>query len=653
MMKKQLAAALAVMALSGSISALAAEDTVYSLDPILVTAERYEKRDIDIPATTAVYTREELEKTGAATMEEALRFSTGIIYKSEVAGSGGGEFLIRGKRRGTLVMVDGVPLNFRSAYYDLDTIPVENVKQVEVVRGGGAVLYGSDTTGGVINIITSRGKGYNNASLSFGNFGRQRHDFHVQADKLNFDFTYDKKGEILRVSEPSSSGKYFDFKGGEKYNWNIGYDFTDNLRFTSTYLEHDFDRTYNYSNRVGPAIYDERHTKKKTWRNILHYQDNKGWNGNLYFHRFTSDTDYKYYDYADKTTDVVKQILDRKYTYNSRDEKIGLDVHKEWKSKDDVYLLGIGAEREMYRLDEKNKPLWDKKTTSFIKYQDPSSRSYGRNIYSVFAQWEHLFNEKNTMILSARETWTDNSPDGTEYNEFTPQVQFLHKMNDELSWYASYGESFTMPTLPDMYGRGNQEANPGIKPETGKHYEAGLKMLRGNSLWKLAFFKSDVKDFIRLKEVKVNGVYTDMAMNEDTKNKGIELSVETQHKNGWNTNFGISLSDPKFYDARSPAKGWQRSYGRVQLNGGVSYTHDKWTVSFQGNYLGKRVLETYQEKVKPLFMTSLFVKYAATKNSEIFLDVDNVLDRNDIISHVYSRYNAMPINFRLGYRQKF
>ena len=52
-------------------------------------------------------------------------------------------------------------------------------------------------------------------------------------------------------------------------------------------------------------------------------------------------------------------------------------------------------------------------------------------------------------------------------------------------------------------------------------------------------------------------------------------------------------------------------------------------------------------------MTSLFVKYAATKNSEIFLDVDNVLDRNDIISHVYSRYNAMPINFRLGYRQKF
>lgn len=314
---KKVCAALAVTALTGMLPSYAVHaEEVYSLEPVLVTAERYEKRDIEIPATTAVYKQEELEKTGASTLEDALRFSTGIVFKSETSGSGGGEFLIRGKRRGTLVMVDGIPLNFRTGYYDLDTIPVETVKQVEVIRGGGAVLYGSDTTGGVINIITDKKKAQNQASLSFGNIGRQRHALHVRADALDFNFTYDKKGELLHVSQPNS-GKYFDFNGGEKYLYNLGYDVTDKLRFMSSYSDHNYRRTYNWSNRKGPAIYDKRHTASKEWRNVLNYQDKEGFNANIYVDRATSDTDYLYYDYADKKTNKVKQILDKKYFYNA------------------------------------------------------------------------------------------------------------------------------------------------------------------------------------------------------------------------------------------------------------------------------------------------------------------------------------------------
>lgn len=62
--------------------------------------------------------------------------------------------MIRGKRRGTMVLVDGILLNVRTGYYDLDRINIADVERIEVVRGGGAVLYGSDATGGVINIIT-------------------------------------------------------------------------------------------------------------------------------------------------------------------------------------------------------------------------------------------------------------------------------------------------------------------------------------------------------------------------------------------------------------------------------------------------------------------------------------------------------------------
>ena len=82
----------------------------YSIDEIVVTATRTEKRDVDVPATTEIITSKRLEETGATTLESAIKYTTGVVYKSEPIGEGSGEFLVRGKRRGTLVMVDGVPL---------------------------------------------------------------------------------------------------------------------------------------------------------------------------------------------------------------------------------------------------------------------------------------------------------------------------------------------------------------------------------------------------------------------------------------------------------------------------------------------------------------------------------------------------------------
>lgn len=139
----------------------------YSIDEIVVTATRTEKRDVDVPATTEIITSKRLEETGATTLESAIKYTTGVVYKSEPIGEGSGEFLVRGKRRGTLVMVDGVPMNFRSGYYDLDSLSIADVEKVEIVRGGGAVLYGSDTSGGVINIITKK-KRTNSISAAVG-----------------------------------------------------------------------------------------------------------------------------------------------------------------------------------------------------------------------------------------------------------------------------------------------------------------------------------------------------------------------------------------------------------------------------------------------------------------------------------------------------
>ena len=60
---------------------------------------------------------------------------------------------LRGIENGTLVLIDGVPASFNNVSH-LDMMSLDAVERVEVVKGGGSVLYGSEAFGGTINVIT-------------------------------------------------------------------------------------------------------------------------------------------------------------------------------------------------------------------------------------------------------------------------------------------------------------------------------------------------------------------------------------------------------------------------------------------------------------------------------------------------------------------
>lgn len=145
----------------GGTSVYAEEpEQVFTLDPMVVTAQRMETRDLDTPAAVEVLNHEQLIATGGNNLQEALKFGTGLMFQSQGTkgtsqGTMNSKIIIRGVEKGTLVLVDGVPLN-QSGRYNLEDISTEMVEKVEIIRGGGAVLYGSEATGGVINIITKK-----------------------------------------------------------------------------------------------------------------------------------------------------------------------------------------------------------------------------------------------------------------------------------------------------------------------------------------------------------------------------------------------------------------------------------------------------------------------------------------------------------------
>lgn len=114
------------------------------------------------------------------------------------------EITIRGVERGTLILLDGVPLN-QDGKYNLEDIPSDIIDRIEIVRGGGSVLYGSEASGGVINIITKKNVG-NNIKVSAGNYGREQYSVSVGADGFDATAYYEDRGKVDRITTDAKSG---------------------------------------------------------------------------------------------------------------------------------------------------------------------------------------------------------------------------------------------------------------------------------------------------------------------------------------------------------------------------------------------------------------------------------------------------------------
>ena len=89
-----------------------------------------------------------------------------------------------------------------------------------------------------------------------------------------------------------------------------------------------------------------------------------------------------------------------------------------------------------------------------------------RNIYAVYGQYDYKFDEKNEFIFGARETWTTGGYKDQNYDNFSMSGQYLHKLTENDSLYASVGQSFIMPTFSQMYGASDSAvSNPDLKPQ--------------------------------------------------------------------------------------------------------------------------------------------------------------------------------------------
>ena len=640
-----------VPVLCGGVSVYAAEAAAedalssFELNPMIITAQRVETNDLNTPAAVEIYDEKKIEQSGAANAFDVLQDSLGVTMHSQgfngtSMGTMTSKIMIRGVERGTLVLVNGVPMNL-DGKYNLEDIPTESIERIELVRGGGSVLYGSEATGGVVNIITKE-KMKNKVSVSAGNYGKEKYTLSLGLDRFNLVAGLENRGTARPMSRPvTGTGNGYDYIKGERKSILWNYKITDGLVFTHAYSKN----RHRYEQRAFPAgthpgIFNDYSDKDNNF--YLNY-DKAGWKVTAAYGTQEKQTDYI------RPTGAVKN-----YTYAWRKgHNTNLNVQKQFnigKNKKDKFLVGASYQRE------------DMDTYSYTGTRDSN---FKRNNYSVYLSYDWAMNDKSNLMVNMRQTWatgikgSQTSKGKTtvtkndNMNKFTPELEYIYRFNENSSLYAKAGKSFRMPNLTQIFGTGSINPTLDLKPENGTHYEIGYKLNEGNRAWRLSVFNFKIKDAL---EADLTKYPPDISYyNTNIRNTGVELALNIKHNENLSTNWGIVYHNPQQQSEKEYGdNAWHNYYGRYQLIGGVNYDKNKFSGALKVNFVGDRTSQNAEQRhIKSQFFTNLHLSYAAEKNHKFFFHLNNILDRRDITTNSSTNYYTLGRNFMAGYEFSF
>lgn len=612
-----LTAALLAANISFAAPAFADSLQTYNLDTMVVTAQRESKRDVDTPASVTAVSQKQLVETGASNLFDALRLQSGVTTYSyggsQSLGGMNAKILMRGANKGTVVMIDGVPANINETYY-LDSIPVESIARVEIVKGAASTLYGSEASTGVINIITKK-KMPNTLSLTKGEYGREKAALTLNADKLNF-------AVALEQSDPMKgySSNYKQINDLNKKSFTASYKFDDNWSFShqhndSKYSYDQYDKTWSKLTEDANYHYIDDFSR-------LQYKDDSV-SANLFYNR-------------SNRRNQTYNVTGSKWTKSDhlRFDTIGLDLQKQITGKFGDVIVGTTVSRDSYKND-----------ITVAKNIKPGTKiNEFRTNYAVFAQLSKDLGAGYTATVGARETVVEANK---RYNAFTPQFALLKKLDNNSSLYANAAKSFKMPTFTQIYGGGgaNFAANPLLEPEEGWTYEFGYKKTSNTSMFKTALYYMDL-DTIEY-EGKGTSSNPYVTRNMSFKNKGLEMTYEKDFGSKYSYSLGANFCNPMGKNKKGV---WERKFAREQYNAGIKYHDAKFNAALTGMFTTDRA-----SGWGDLLPVNFIAGYKFDKSSSVELGVENIFDRDDIVSNPGSatKYYCLPRMVHVTYTYTF
>lgn len=647
--KGMLMAALITGTLAAGTAYAAEAPAEFTLDAMVVTATRMETKDLEVPASTSVITAQDIEKSGAKTVYEIIERQVGLT--NNAYGPGGREFggscsrmVLRGLDKATLVMVNGAPINMLN-YNNPNGIPVQAIEKVEIVRGAQAVMYGSEATGGVINIITKKGGAPKTTlTVGAGNYDKKWGITSV-GEKYVAAVSKDYFGDVSETNNVGPKSSYaWKYRNSTKLNAFVSITPTDKLTFNASHTEGNYYRD-GWKPKNGVITGDgTAYHYKDTRNNLSAIYDDKD---NL----FKAIVSYNSRE-VDPYSGAIKnfEIPNPLPRGTSSDWKINTfttDVQKGWNFNNDQDQLLVGA--TYTRETAKDRTKVDKGD---------------RDSIAGYASYKHAFSEKFNTIVGVRgvhvsDNYTKTDDKTASMNKFLPQIQMMYKMDEQNSLYANAGKTFQMPPLNQYFGKANYKVKD-LKPQEGWTYEAGWKHITDSSSLKADIFYMDV-------DAKFEWTPKDAEGNQYMYNAGTfkNLGFEAEYKKNLSERFaynaGFYWGNPK--TQATDGADYTQSEAKIQLTAGVDYKVGKLTSNLNWLFVGKREGAYYlkdgssaskvgaDHRVPNRSLLNANFTYTANKQHSVALALNNILDKHDCINK-YENW-GMPFNFMVTYNYSF
>lgn len=638
--------------MAGAAAACAANaisaDQLRGIDEIIVTAQKREQRLQDVPVSVTAFSAENLERSGIVNLRDIQLQTPGLTWSAGPSGGSAGQYFVRGigqedwiasRDPGVGTYIDGVYLG-RVTGAALDLV---DIQRVEVLRGPQGTLFGKNTIGGAINIVSAKPADTfsGEASVSVG-----EEDSYTASLKVNVPLV---EGELLsrfavlahtrdgwgrRLSDGRNSGDI-----DEKFGINGVLDWTprDNIEvvFRADYLTQDAYADHAAAialNQLFLPGTDQFVTDPpyfETWAGLLAPNDldvmgtsleiNVDLGNGISVKSITSYRDMEQdvgLDFDSSPGQLLDQLIDTEQDQFSQEIQFSGN-HMDGKFN---WLAGL------YYFQEDIEQLirvWIG-FPGFVVY-NPQLNIHDNKSYAGYLHGSYALTEKLELTAGFRYSWEEKEqfydhanihgpgsflPEGTvqptvapstvdeDWTSSTPKVAVNYHFTDEVMGYLSYSEGFRSGGFNGRPSNIN-EITP-YDPEEVAVYEVGLKATLWDKRLRInaAAFYNDYTDLQLGAQVLIDGAPALTVENAgESEVSGGELELFLRPVANLDLSFGVAYLDQEFTKLDSGVTAVTLDSRAVQtpqwqVNLGVQYT-----MEFSGHgYLTSRIDYSYKSE---------------------------------------------------------
>ena len=558
------------MALSLSGFSVMAEEQ----QPIIVTATKTAQTADETIAPVIIIDRREIESNPTAAISDLLNKHAGIdIGRNGGPGQQTSIFIRGAESNHTLVMIDGLKINPGTlGTAAIQNIDLDMVERIEIVKGPRSTLYGSEAIGGVINIITRKGKegsqysvnagygSYNTRTLGISahnKVGDRAAGINIKTNKTA-GYAIRTTSPIIRGNENLSIHAYGKKRMGET-----------NLQI-SHWLSKGMTEYLNFSLKAVDQSYENSTTAIDVENN---FSDN--WLSKIKISRILDKIDQNQgADYADTQRDAF-------------DWQNDIQI-----SDDQLLTAGIYISNE------------NTKASVFGTSFDKTTQSN-----ALFIQDDILLGQHH-LIAGIR--YLEHETFGSHN---TGSIDYSWQVAKPLKFFAGIASGFRAPDSTDRF---SSTGNPNLLPEESVNKEIGIQLNMGkqqkirvnyynNEITNLIEYDSGTSKMQNIATAQINGT-----------------EVEYQYKsNSWSLNAGANFQKPE-----NKATGVILSRrSEVSYTGAINYHNDNVTIGMDMRYTGERDNSAYDTKIlKSYTLININTKFKLAENLSLKARIENLAD---------------------------